>query len=113
MKIILSKKFIIDFENDFKKYWINHQELVLKLKETKIINLKNPYFKIKTYINWISLRWIGVFNDKNTLVPLFFVLKKDKRFWDNLTLNKEIFEKINNLFLRYWSDFDKWEFIEL
>ncbi len=78
MKIILSKKFIKDFENEFKKYWIKYEDLVIKLKETKVINLKNPYFKIKTYINWISLRWIWIFNDKNTLIPLFFVLKKIK-----------------------------------
>lgn len=77
MKIILSKKFIENFETEFKKYWINHQDLVIKLKETKIINLKDPYFKIKTYINWISLRWIWIFNNEKTLVPLFFVLKKD------------------------------------
>lgn len=112
MKIILSNQFIIDFENDFKKYWISYQWLVLKLKETKIINLKNPYFKIKIYINWISLRWIWIFNNKNTVVPLFFVLKKDKKFWDNLILNKVILNKINKLFERYWEDFNKWNFIE-
>lgn len=112
MKIILSKQFITDFENDFRKYTINHRDLILKLKETKIINLKNPYVKIKTYINWISIRWIWIFNEEKTLVPLFFVLKKDKRYWENLILNKETLDKINNLFLKYSSDFEKWDFIE-
>lgn len=112
MKIILSKQFITDFENNFKKYSINHRDLILKLKETKIINLKNPYVKIQTYVNWISIRWIWILNEEKILVPLFFVLKKDKRYWDNLILDKETLEKINNLFLKYSSDFEKWYYIE-
>lgn len=38
-----------------------------------------------------------ILNEEKTLVPLFFALKKDKRYWENLVLNKEILDKINNL----------------
>ncbi len=86
--------------------------MVFKLKETKLINLKNPYFKIKTYINWLSLRWIWIFTDSKTLIPILFVLKKDKKYWENLVLDKEILNKINNLFWKYSLDFEKWDFTE-
>lgn len=109
MKIILSKQFITDFENEFKKYSINHNDLVLKLKEINIIKLKNPFFKIKTNINWISLRWIWVLNDKESLIPIFLVTKNNKKFWENLILSKEVLEKVNNLFFKYSKDFENWD----
>lgn len=108
MKVILTKTFINDFEKQFKKYWINHNNLVLKLKQTKVINLQNPYFKIKTQINWVDLRWLWIFNAEKSLIPLFFVLKKDKKYWENLILNKEILEKVNNIFSKFSLDFEKW-----
>jgi hypothetical protein len=51
MKIILSKTFIVDFEKQFNKYNITHKDLVLKIKQSKFINLKNPYVKLKFNIN--------------------------------------------------------------
>ena len=51
MKIILTKTFINDFKKQFKKYNLSINELVINIKETKLINLKNPYIKIKVQIN--------------------------------------------------------------
>jgi len=112
MKIILRKTFINDFDNEFKRYSINHIDLIKKLKETNLINLKNPYVKIKTYINWISIRWIWILNEEKTLVPVFFVLKKEKKIWENLVLDKSILLKINNLFAKYYDDFQQWKYLE-
>ena len=112
MKIILTKSFIKDFEKDFKNYNLTYQDLVFKLKTTKIINLVNPFIKFKITIKWISLRWIGIINDNNKTIPIFFVLKKDKKYWENLVLNKEILQKINNKFTVYSKDFDSWDIIE-
>lgn len=109
MKTILTKSFITDFEKHFKKYSIGHNDLVIKLKKTKIIKLKNPYFKIKTQLNWVELRWIWIFNDEKNLIPIFFVLKKEKIYWENLILNKEVLQKINNLLFSYSKDFQNWD----
>ncbi len=112
MKIILSKNFIQDFEKDFKNYNLTYQDLVLRLKSTKIINLVNPFIKFKITIKWVSLRWIWIVNDNNKIIPIFFVLKKDKKYWENLVLNKEILQKVNNKFVVYSKDFDRWDIIE-
>ena len=112
MKIILSNNFIIDFNKEFKKYWVNHLNLISKLKETKMINLKNPYVKIKTYINKISIRWIWIINDKWTLIPVYFVLKSNKKDWENLILDKATLNKINTIFWKYSLDFNNMNYKE-
>lgn len=112
MKIILTKSFIQDFDKDFKNYNINHIDLILKLKSTKIINLTNPFIKFKITVKKISLRWVWIINDNNKIIPIFFVLKKDKKYWENLVLNKDILQKINNKFSIYSKDFDNWNIIE-
>jgi hypothetical protein len=45
-------------------------------------------------------------------VPLFFVPKKDKKYWNNLMLTKEIYLKINSIFAIYSKDFDSGNIIE-
>lgn len=112
MKIILAKSFIQDFEKDFKNYNLSYEDLVSKIKSTKIINLVNPFIKFKITIKWVNLRWIGIINDNNKIIPIFFVLKKDKKYWENLILNKEVLQKINNKFAVYSHDFDSWDIIE-
>lgn len=112
MKIILTKSFISDFDKEFKNYNINHEDLISRIKSTKIINLSNPFIKYKITIKWVSLRWIWIINNNWKMIPIFFVLKKDKNYWTNLVLNKEVLNKVNNKFAIYSKDFENWDYVE-
>ncbi len=110
MKIIICNWFKNDFEKTFKNYnfWIS--DLILKLKISRIIKLDKPYCKIKMNLKWVSLRWIIFINEIWNIFPVFFVLKKNKTFWENLILTKEILNIINSLLWKYIRDYKKWDY---
>lgn len=110
MKIIFTKSFKKDFLKEFKRYNVTISDLLIKLNKFKPIYLKNPFFKAKFDINWVSLRGIIVINDIKTIIPLYFVLKKDKKDWENIILDKSNLAKINNIFEKYSQELTLWEY---
>jgi len=110
MKIIITSSFKKQFFKDFKNHNIEIETFVNKLKILKPIFLKYPFYKTKFDICWVSFRGIVVINDLWNMLPLFFVLKKDKKLWENIILDKETLIKINILFQRYSHDLDNWDY---
>ncbi len=107
MKIIITETFSKLFSKEFKNYNFELENLVEILKKTKLINLKDPYIKVKLTLNKVSLRWIVIKNDNDSIIPIFMTLKKNKIIGDNLVLNKKVLEKINNLLWKMSKDFEK------
>ena len=105
MKIILTNSFQENFEKEFKNYNFQIAKFVAQLKKVKLINLDKPYCKVKIRLNWIPLRWIVIFNDIWNMIPVYFVLKKDKTTWENLSLTKTVLVKLDSLLWIY-----SWEF---
>ena len=112
MKIIITQTFEKWFFKEFKKYNFTLLNFINTLKKTKQICLKEPYFKIKINLDWVSLRWIFIKNDIWNIIPLFLILKKNKNIWSNLVLNKKVLEKIDILFEKMIKDFKKGNFNE-
>jgi len=111
MKVIITKIFQQNFDKDFKKYNFDLNTFVEVLKKTKQITLKSPYFKIKIFLDWVSIRWISMINDIWNIIPIFIVLKKDKKIWENIILNKIVLEKIDTLMSKMIKDFNKWDYM--
>ena len=115
MIIKISDSFQSTFSKDFKNHNISILDLVESLKKTTYIWLESPIAKVKIYIKWIAIRWLVVIKHKSngqTIVPLFFVLKSDKKYWDNLILSKGIKQIISRRFDLYQQDFLDWKFME-
>jgi len=112
MKIIITETFEKNFLKEFKKYNFKLENFVEILRKTNLINLKEPYFKIKLSLNNVSLRWIVIKNDIWKIIPVFIVLKKNKVLWDNLVLNKKVLEKIDSLMWKMSKDFEENDFEE-
>ena len=93
-KIIITEHFEKKEYKFITKYF-SLEDFCKKLKETKLIYLKNPYFKLKFYIWWVSFRWVILITKSWNLVPLMISLKKEKD-WKNIiwdTYKNEILEK--------------------
>jgi len=112
MKIIITQTFEKNFIKDFKKYNFDLTKFIQVLKKTNQISLKSPYFKIKIFLDWVSIRGISVINDIWNIIPIFIVLKKDKKIWENIVLNKVVLEKINMLLWKMTEDFNNWDYKE-
>ncbi len=80
------------FKQDFLKLF--HQslliELVNKLNQASLINLKTPYKKFKLNLNQVATRGVAVIVFENKIVPIFIVKKSNKQYGNNLIINKEI-----------------------
>jgi hypothetical protein len=59
--------------------------------------LKIPYFKVKFKLNKLSVRWVVLVNYNNLILPIYIVLKKDKKHWENLILDKDLKNIIDKL----------------
>jgi hypothetical protein len=46
-------------------------------------------------------------------LPIYLVLKKDKKYWENLLINNEIENILRNILININIDLEKWDFIEL
>jgi len=97
MNIIITKSFLENFKKDFRKYNFSIITLVDELKKEKLITLKIPYFKVKFKLNKISIRWVVLVNHNDFILPIYIVLKKDKKYWENLILNKDLRNLIEKL----------------
>ena len=97
MNVIITNSFLKRFKKEFRKNNFLISDLVNELKKEKLITLKIPLFKVKLKLNKISIRWIVLVNHKNYILPIFIVLKKDKKYWENLILNKELQNIIEKL----------------
>lgn len=86
MEIIITKRFEKEYIKKLLKYF--HQNeliLVLKTKQHKFISLHDPFFKFKNKINSTDFRWVIAFVDWKSVIPLFIFLKKDKKYWENVS----------------------------
>ncbi len=109
MNIIITDTFEKEFKNIFKS-----ESLLLtfskKLKKVERIKLKHPLEKIKFNFSWISIRWIIFIWIGDNLLPIFIVKKSDKRFWNNLILNKEVQILCKNKLKKCLLDFENDKF---
>jgi len=112
MNIVLTNTFILEFKKKFRKNNFSINKFVNKLKKEKILKLQYPFFKVKLNMNNIAVRWIVFLNINNKVIPVFFVLKKDKKYWENLLLDKNVKSKINLLMEKFQKDFKDKNFIE-
>lgn len=99
MNIIITETFKSEFISIFKS------EVLIswfceKIKWTKFINLNFPFKKIKFKYVWIDIRWIIFIWINDKILPIFIVKKSNKKYWNNLVLNKMIKDiskiKLNN-----------------
>ena len=112
MNVIMTHTFIKNFKKDFRKYWFLISDLALELKNQKYLKLKHPIYKSKFKFNKIAVRWIIYFENEWSVIPIFFVLKKDKKNGNNLVLDKETLEKINILLWKMKEDIENKNYIE-
>lgn len=110
--VIMTHTFIKNFQKDFRKFWFLISDLAFELKKQDYIRLKHPIYKSKFKFNQIAIRWIIFFENEWKIIPTFFVLKKDKKGWNNLILDKETLEKINILFWKISIDIKNKNFTE-
>jgi len=80
MNVILTESFLKKYKKDFRKYNFKISDLLKELKNVKLITLKQPYYKVKFKINTISIRGVVFLNINNKILPVFLVLKKDKKY---------------------------------
>lgn len=81
-----------------------------KLKRLNLITLKDPYFKLKFYLWWVSFRWVILMTKSWNFVPLMISLKKEKD-WENIIWDiykKEILNKQE----RALEDIRNWDYTE-
>lgn len=94
MKIIITENFEKKEYKFLSKYFLI-EEFCTKIRQIKFISLKDPFFKLKFYLWWVSFRWVILITKSWNLVPLMISLKKEKD-WENIIwelYKKEILEK--------------------
>ena len=84
MKIIITERFEEKYYKKLKKYF-DIKNFCKKLKQTRQINLKTPYYKVKFNLWLITFRWVILEIKWWNMIPLLLYLKKDKNYWDNIT----------------------------
>ncbi len=109
MKVIITKRFEKEYLKKLSKYLtkINLVE-TLKNKEHKFISLHEPFLKFKNKINLVEFRWVLAVKDNSNIIPLFIFLKKDKKFWENVSWETqekmiELEFELNVLDLENWN----------
>ena len=108
MIVKIPKTFVKNFNKDFSLYNINIEVLAKKLLETDYIFIKNPIFKFKWYIWWISIRWFLMISG-DIIMPIYIIIKNSKE-WENLILDKNMSKKINKLVDIYIEEISNWDF---
>ena len=91
MNIIITNTFKKEFISIFKSEYLI-DGFCDKLKRSKNIRLNFPLDKIKFSYVWIDIRGIIFIWIKNKILPIFIIKKSNKKYWNNLILNKEINE---------------------
>ena len=112
MNVIITKSFLNNFRKDFRKYNFSLTDLVNGLIDTKKIKLKQPYNKVKLKLNWVDIRWIVLINLWRKILPIYLVLKKDKKYWENLIINKETVKVLEKTSVDINNDLLNWDYIE-
>jgi len=112
MNIILTYTFIVHFKKKFRKNHFLIKDLIASLSKQKFLKLNYPFFKVKLFLNNTSIRWIVLLKDKDKIIPMFFVLKKEKDIWNNIILDKKIKNKLNILMEKYENDFKNWNYVK-
>ena len=108
-KIIITKGFKNQFQKKFKKYCFDFEWFVDLLKETRFYNQESPFFKFKITIEWVDLRGIVVkFWEK--VIPIFFVLKSNKQYGQNLVLNSQVQAKVEHRYKKFKEDIESGEY---
>lgn len=110
MKVIITKRFEKEYLKSLAKYF-NKEKLAenLKNKKHKFISLHNPFFKLKNKIDLVEFRWVLAIYKNEKIIPLFIFLKKDKKYWENISW--EIYEKIiESEFRLNVTDIEKWNY---
>ncbi len=110
MSTIITKGFKKKYFNTFEKYF-SLENFVKNLADKKhnFISLHYPYFKIKQKINTVSVRWIVFIIENELIVPIILFLKKDKKYWKNLSWinNKDL---ILEEYKKALEDIKNWDF---
>lgn len=112
MKVIITQRFEKEFLFPLKKYFTTEDLVIaLKNKSHTFINLNSQFFKIKNKINLVDFRWVLAFVENDKIIPLFIFLKKNKKYWENITWNNN--EKLIELeFDLSVKDIENWNFNE-
>lgn len=97
MNVIFTDSFLKKFKKDYRKYNFSISELAVKLKKTEYLQLDEPFCKVKLKLNNVAIRWIVLLNINNSVLPVYIVLKTDKKYWNNLIINKEVEEILEKL----------------
>jgi len=89
MNIVITNTFKKEFISIFKSESLM-TGFCEKIKYSKNIRLDFPLDKIKFKYVWIDIRWIIFIWIKDKILPIFIIKKSNKKYWNNLVLNKEI-----------------------
>ncbi len=110
MEVLITKTFKKKYIKKYEKYFkISDFVDILKNKYHTFIELHNPFLKVKNDINFVSFRWIIFTFKENKIVPIFIALKKDKKFWENITWGKDK-DFIKSEFINNLEDIEKGDF---
>ena len=110
MNIIITGTFLKDFNKIVKQE--KHLTLfVNKIKNNNLINLDNNYKKYKINLFWIAIRWIILININKYQIPILIFKKSDKKYWMNLTLDKNITKILEIQYLKIKKDIENNNFI--
>lgn len=110
MKIIFTNRFEKEYLKSLIKY-LDKKSLAKNLKEKNhnLISIHFPYFKLKTKIKLVNLRWIVAIINNSNIIPLIIYLKKDKKHWENINwtnYEKQILEEYDNAL----KDIENWDY---
>jgi len=110
MKIIITKSFLKEYNKNLKKYFtLSLLVGQLQAKSHTFINLHDPFLKCKLTLNGVEFRWVVSYISHNRIIPLFFVLKKDKKYWENVSWQTQRIN-IEKKFLQALDDIRSWDF---
>ena len=85
MSIIITTRFKNKYLNKLIKNFSKSEFItMLQKKQHTFISLHEPYFKIKSNVRDVSIRWVLVIMEDSDLIPIMLFLKKDKKYWDNV-----------------------------
>ncbi len=113
MNVIFTHSFLKKFKKDYRSYNFSILELAIKLKRTQYLKLEEPFHKVKLKLNNVAIRWIVLLSIKDKILPIYIVLKKDKKYWNNLIFNKKIEQLLHKLAIDIEKDLYNKNYIEL
>ncbi len=86
MSIIITETFKKEYYKKYKKYFdLKEFSENLKEKQHNFIDLHSPFFKVKQNMGNVDFRSVIFIQKENKIIPLLIFLKKDKKFWENVS----------------------------